>query len=371
MKSIWRSYRPAYRQLAQATAIITTAAMLSGCMSSSDAILGFAPSEVPASSGFSQADNSAEPGVFAGSQKQTLAYADDSAALNQPTLDDLSEDADPANASQTDTSQAETSQTNGSQTGAQTASTRPTQPHADRLAVAQSSNEAPVADQAATVSAPPAATPSVSNAYAQPKKNGSLLSRLFSIGTPRSANAADQKKSNNAVALSKTDSITVSAIAADVDALPGLRLDTLFETDARAGLQAGSGKNIQLASAAGLGRLVRHGLRPQHDRVKIACLKPELLKLLSKVRRHYKRDVIITSGFRDAKHNASVGGARSSRHTSCEAADIQVDGVTKWQLAKYLRTIKGRGGVGTYCHTKSVHIDVGKKRDWNWRCRRR
>ena len=31
----------------------------------------------------------------------------------------------------------------------------------------------------------------------------------------------------------------------------------------------------------------------------------------------------------------------------------------------------GRGGVGTYCHTNSVHIDIGKKRDWNWRCRRK
>lgn len=335
-------------------------------MSSSDAILGFAPSEVPASSGFSQADNSAEQRTFAGSQKQTLAYADDSTALSQPTLDRLSEDAN-----QADTSQTNNSQPNNSQTSAQTASASPTQPEADRRAVAQSSNEAVDVEQAAGVSAQPAATSSVSNAYAQPKKRSSLLSRLFSIGTPRSANAADQKNGNEAGAENKTDSMTVSAIAADVDALPGLRLDTLFETDIRSGSETGSGENIQLASAAGLGRLSRHGLRPQHGRVKIACLKPELLKLLSKVRRHYKRDVIITSGFRDAKHNASVGGARSSRHTSCEAADIQVDGVTKWQLAKYLRTVKGRGGVGTYCHTKSVHIDVGKKRDWNWRCRRR
>jgi len=27
--------------------------------------------------------------------------------------------------------------------------------------------------------------------------------------------------------------------------------------------------------------------------------------------------------------------------------------------------------VGTYCHTESVHVDVGPERDWNWRCRRR
>ncbi|MDF2371855.1 MAG: D-Ala-D-Ala carboxypeptidase family metallohydrolase [Rhizobiaceae bacterium] len=333
---------------------MATAAMLSGCMSSSDAILGFAPPDNSASSGFSQANNSAGQRAFAGSQKQTLAYAGDSTALSQPRLDGSFDDANQADASQT-----------------KVPSTTPTQPEADRLAVAQSSKEAVAVDQKAGAPDQPAATPSVSNAYAQPKKRGSLLSRLFSIGTPSSANPVDQKNRDDSIAQSKTDSITVSAIPADVDDLPGLRLDTLFETDSRTGSEAESAKNIQLASAAGLGRLSRHGLRQQHDRVKIACLKPDLLKLLSKVRRHYKRDVIITSGFRDAKHNASVGGARSSRHTRCEAADIQVDGVTKWQLAKYLRTVKGRGGVGTYCHTKSVHIDVGKKRDWNWRCRRR
>jgi uncharacterized protein YcbK (DUF882 family) len=66
-----------------------------------------------------------------------------------------------------------------------------------------------------------------------------------------------------------------------------------------------------------------------------------------------------------------VGGARHSLHTLCAAADIQVDGVSKWELADYLRSIPGRGGVGTYCHTESVHIDIGDERDWNWRCRRR
>jgi uncharacterized protein YcbK (DUF882 family) len=56
---------------------------------------------------------------------------------------------------------------------------------------------------------------------------------------------------------------------------------------------------------------------------------------------------------------------------NCAAADIQVEGVGKWELARYLRAMPGRGGVGTYCHTDSVHVDVGPERDWNWRCRRR
>ena len=66
-----------------------------------------------------------------------------------------------------------------------------------------------------------------------------------------------------------------------------------------------------------------------------------------------------------------VRGAKNSMHMYCAAADIQISGVSKWELAKYLRSMPGRGGVGTYCHTESVHVDIGPERDWNWRCRRR
>jgi uncharacterized protein YcbK (DUF882 family) len=89
--------------------------------------------------------------------------------------------------------------------------------------------------------------------------------------------------------------------------------------------------------------------------------------MLKTVERHYGRKVMVTSGLRPIKVNSK----RQSLHTRCEAADIQVQGVGKWELADFLRSIPGRGGVGTYCHTESVHIDVGPQRDWNWRCRRR
>ena len=36
----------------------------------------------------------------------------------------------------------------------------------------------------------------------------------------------------------------------------------------------------------------------------------------------------------------------------CAAADVQVPGVSKWELANYVRSMPGRGGVGTYCHTE-------------------
>jgi len=127
--------------------------------------------------------------------------------------------------------------------------------------------------------------------------------------------------------------------------------------------------NTQLAALGNLSRISPNGLRLQHDKVQVACLKPGVLRIITQVERHYGKKPIITSGYRSPKRNRRAGGARNSQHVFCKAVDMQVEGVSKWQLAKYLRSIPGRGGVGTYCRTKSVHIDTGKKRDWHHKCR--
>ena len=128
---------------------------------------------------------------------------------------------------------------------------------------------------------------------------------------------------------------------------------------------------IRLASAAGLARLAPNGLLTQTDSVDVACLKPSLVRVLKTIEGHYGRKMMVTSGYRDPARNRRANGAKNSLHMYCAAADIQVPGVGKWELASYFRTMPGRGGVGTYCHTESVHVDVGPERDWNWRCRRR
>lgn len=128
---------------------------------------------------------------------------------------------------------------------------------------------------------------------------------------------------------------------------------------------------VQLASVGSLGRMSPNGLRLQHSKVQVSCFKPELLRLLKKVRRKFGKAPIVTSGYRSPRRNRRAGGVSRSQHIYCKAADIQVENVSKWTLAKYLRTLPGRGGVGTYCRTKSVHIDVGSKRDWHHPCRRR
>lgn len=146
---------------------------------------------------------------------------------------------------------------------------------------------------------------------------------------------------------------------------------TLFGKIAGTDEDGEADKRVEVASLGSFARVSPNGIRTQTDKVSVKCFKPKLVKMIKKIERHYKRPVVVTSGYRSPKHNKRIGGATGSRHTTCEAADVQVQGITKWELAKYVRTLPGRGGVGTYCHTKSVHIDIGTVRDWNWRCRRK
>lgn len=214
-----------------------------------------------------------------------------------------------------------------------------------------------------------AETPRVQElAVVAPPKKQSMFARLF----------APQAKAKRSAPSGTTKRVAAEpeprriAMASAGGTLPGVNLRNVLGTDSGTDAEETSPSgNVQLASAAGLARLAPNGLHTQTDRVEVDCFKPQLVRMLKSVERHYGRPVVVTSGYRSPKHNRRIGGASGSRHTSCEAADIQIEGVSKWQLAKYLRSMPGRGGVGTYCHTESVHIDVGNTRDWNWRCRRR
>lgn len=241
----------------------------------------------------------------------------------------------------------------------------------------------------AAIAQPDSTRFAAAQAPAQPKKRKAFLSSLFKSSASRpQAKPASAKQASRSTKLALVDpepaktrkiiSTTSSPARASVSSLPGVRREALFE------IKHGDGSNdisdidvnesdgsYQVASAAGLARLAPNGLRTQHSGVDVKCLKPELVRVLKTVERKYGRPVVVTSGYRNPNANKRAGGAKKSLHMYCAAADIQVEGVSKWALASYLRTMPGRGGVGTYCHTQSVHIDIGPKRDWNWRCRRR
>jgi hypothetical protein len=97
--------------------------------------------------------------------------------------------------------------------------------------------------------------------------------------------------------------------------------------------------------------------------VSIACFPVRLRTALSRISTHFGRPVIVTSGHRS-------GGRRGSLHRSCKAADIQIAGVSSVAIARYARSLDGVGGVGTYRHTRSIHVDVGE-RVFSWHGNRR
>ena len=96
-----------------------------------------------------------------------------------------------------------------------------------------------------------------------------------------------------------------------------------------------------------------------------------LTVLLQAIREHFGKAVVITSGYRTATHNASVGGSKSSQHLLGKAADIQVAGVSVEDVAAYAESLMPDwGGVGRYPvkagRTKGwVHVDTrAKKSRW-------
>ncbi len=221
-----------------------------------------------------------------------------------------------------------------------------------------------------------------------PKKK-SFLSSFFG-STPADASPSQQQEEKQkpliAVAAVDKEADEKPVRMASLDsgsgdfALPGVRKTNLFEIKRKSGLDDDSdidvhedvyGGPVVLASAAGLARLAPNGLLKQRESVDVACLKPALVRVLKTVERHYGKKMVVTSGYRSPTYNRKVNGARKSQHMYCAAADVQVPGVSKWELAKFVRAMPGRGGVGTYCHTASVHIDIGPERDWNWNCRKR
>lgn len=89
-----------------------------------------------------------------------------------------------------------------------------------------------------------------------------------------------------------------------------------------------------------------------------------LAVLLQAIREHFNKPITITSGYRTAAHNKSVGGAKSSQHLLGKAAYIQVADTTVEAVAAYAESLMPDwGGVGRYPvkagRTKGwVHVDT-------------
>jgi uncharacterized protein YcbK (DUF882 family) len=205
------------------------------------------------------------------------------------------------------------------------------------------------------------------NAYApvgvSPARSSVYSSQLPPEQAPQTQVAPQQSSRNTST---QTAPIQTASLATGV--LPGETMNALYSAPKQNLLGSLSGL-LQKASMPGMTRVAPNGLHVQNDKVEVGCFKPDLMNVIKAVEGHFGKPVIVTSGYRDPEYNRMVGGAEESMHKTCDAADIQVGGISKWDIASYIRSLPDRGGVGTYCHTDSVHLDTGKNRDWNWACR--
>ena len=97
----------------------------------------------------------------------------------------------------------------------------------------------------------------------------------------------------------------------------------------------------------------------------VVFVAPELVKILQKIRSHFRAAVTINSGYRTPGYNKKVDGAAYSQHLYGTAADITVKGVDPKRVAAFAETLMaGKGGIGIY--PAFTHIDVREvKSRWN------
>lgn len=95
-----------------------------------------------------------------------------------------------------------------------------------------------------------------------------------------------------------------------------------------------------------------------HDGADKVLIDDKLVLILQNIRNHFGRAVIISSAYRTAEYNASVGGSLSSYHTKGQAADITVQGVNPVTVGLYADTLASGLGVYAYASGGFCHIDT-------------
>lgn len=92
--------------------------------------------------------------------------------------------------------------------------------------------------------------------------------------------------------------------------------------------------------------------------------KDGIKRISDEIREHFGRPMIITSGTRCVKHNREVGGVQGSYHTTGNAIDFVIPGVSSSEVLAYCKTIVNSGRArytygGTTQMGQATHIDDG------------
>ena len=74
------------------------------------------------------------------------------------------------------------------------------------------------------------------------------------------------------------------------------------------------------------------------DKFIIESLAVLCVKVLEPVRRHFRKPVKVNSGYRAPALCKAIGSSPTSQHTFGEAADIEIEGVSNYDIAKFIGT---------------------------------
>jgi uncharacterized protein YcbK (DUF882 family) len=86
-------------------------------------------------------------------------------------------------------------------------------------------------------------------------------------------------------------------------------------------------------------------------------LSPSLVRRLERLRLVWGRAIIVTSGYRCARHNREVGGAERSAHRYGRAADVAVARADQERF-RALASAEGFGRVIVYPKRSFVHLEI-------------
>jgi hypothetical protein len=95
-------------------------------------------------------------------------------------------------------------------------------------------------------------------------------------------------------------------------------------------------KNFSLSEMTKSQTAVRQGIANKPTAAVIENLKLLCTEILQPVRDHYEKSVTVSSGYRSPKLNVAIGGSSTSHHTKGQAADIEIVGISNYELASYI-----------------------------------
>ena len=86
-----------------------------------------------------------------------------------------------------------------------------------------------------------------------------------------------------------------------------------------------------------------------------------ILHKIQKIREHFGKPVIITSGYRTVRYNKKVRGAANSYHLKGMAIDWYIKGIPIGELAKVAEQYRFTG-IGQYRVKHFIHTDIREKK---------